>query len=154
MRILLVPIGSAGDVYPFIGIGLELKARGHHVTLYTSDHFRQIVESLGIEFASMSRVDSISTTTPVRSMKGWRTALKESSSAPDQTVMSLTWLPFNVVLLWLLEAPGAQATSSDVCKFRIDELVGALPAIVAEYILDALDWVGWAHKPVSIRFSS
>src|SRR5438552_431285 len=57
MRILLVPIGSAGDVYPFIGIGLELKARGHHVTLYTSDHFRQIVESLGIEFASMSRVE-------------------------------------------------------------------------------------------------
>jgi len=52
------------------------------------------------------------------------------------------------------EAPGAAATSSDVCKFRIDELVGALPAIVADYILDALDWVGWAHKPVSIRFST
>jgi len=51
-------------------------------------------------------------------------------------------------------APGAQSTSSDVCKFRIDELVGALPAIVADYILDALDWVGWAHKPVSIRFST
>ena len=50
--------------------------------------------------------------------------------------------------------PGAQATSSDIYKFRIDELVGALPAIVAEYILDALDWVGWAHKPVSIRFST
>jgi hypothetical protein len=57
-------------------------------------------------------------------------------------------------LAGLDEAPGAQATSSDVCKFRIDELVGALPAIVAEYILDALDWVGWAHKPVSIRFST
>jgi hypothetical protein len=57
-------------------------------------------------------------------------------------------------LAGLDEASGAQATSSDVCKFRIDELVGALPAIVAEYILDALDWVGWAHKPVSIRFST
>jgi hypothetical protein len=52
------------------------------------------------------------------------------------------------------EAPGAAATSSDVCKFRIDELVGALPAIIAEYILDALDWAGWAHKGVSIRFST
>ena len=52
------------------------------------------------------------------------------------------------------EASGAQGGSSEVRKFRIDELVGALPAIVAEYILDALDWVGWAHKPVSIRFST
>ena len=51
-------------------------------------------------------------------------------------------------------APGALAKTSEVCRFRIDELVGALPAIVADYILDALDWVGWAHKPVSIRFST
>ena len=41
-----------------------------------------------------------------------------------------------------------------VRKFRVDELVGALPAIVAEPVLDALDWVDWTHKPVSIRFSS
>src|SRR4029079_794750 len=41
-------------------------------------------------------------------------------------------------------APGARASASEVCRFRIDELVGALPAIVAEYILDALDWAGWA----------
>src|SRR4029079_2905720 len=39
----------------------------------------------------------------------------------------------------LHHAAGGEATSSDVCKFRIDELVGALPAIVADYILDALD---------------
>jgi hypothetical protein len=39
-------------------------------------------------------------------------------------------------------------------KFRLDELIGALPAIVAEPVLDALEWVGWTHKPVSIRFST
>ena len=26
--------------------------------------------------------------------------------------------------------------------------------MVAEYVLDALEWVGWMHKPVSIRFSA
>ena len=53
------------------------------------------------------------------------------------------------------ESAGAPATSSDdVRKFRLDELVGALPAIVAESVLDALDWLGWLHKPVSIRFST
>jgi hypothetical protein len=52
------------------------------------------------------------------------------------------------------EGAGAPAASSDKRKFRVDELIGALPAIVAEYLLDALDWVGWAHKPVSIRYST
>lgn len=42
----------------------------------------------------------------------------------------------------------------DIRKFRVDELVTALPAIVAEYLIDALEWVGWAHKQVSIRFSA
>jgi hypothetical protein len=60
--------------------------------------------------------------------------------------------PIRIAQLRLAGPDGAPA--SDVLKFRIDELVGALPAIVAEYILDALDWAGWAHKPVSIRFST
>jgi hypothetical protein len=39
-------------------------------------------------------------------------------------------------------------------KFRLDELIGALPAAIAEPVLDALEWRGWTHKPVSIRFST
>ena len=49
-------------------------------------------------------------------------------------------------------APGAPI--NEVRKFRIDELIGALPAIVAEPVLDTLEWVGWLHMPVSIRFNS
>jgi len=50
---------------------------------------------------------------------------------------------------------GARAKPArDVRKFRIDELVSALPAIIAEYVLDALEWAGWLHKPISIRFST
>jgi hypothetical protein len=49
--------------------------------------------------------------------------------------------------------PRARSTD-DIRKFRLDELIGALPAVVAEPVLDALEWVGWAHKPVSIRFST
>ena len=53
-------------------------------------------------------------------------------------------------------ASGASNVQSvgDVRKFRLDELIGALPAIVAEPVLDALEWVGWLHMPVSIRFSN
>ena len=50
-------------------------------------------------------------------------------------------------------APNAQF-ADDVRKFRLDELIGALPAVVAEPVLDVLEWVGWLHMPVSIRFSN
>jgi hypothetical protein len=50
------------------------------------------------------------------------------------------------------DAPRVQPTD-DSRKFRLDELIGALPAPVAEPVLDALEWVGWTHKPVSISFS-
>jgi hypothetical protein len=54
-----------------------------------------------------------------------------------------------------IDSGAARAPSADdVRKFRLDELIGALPAAVAEPLLDALEWAGWLHKPVSIRFST
>lgn len=54
-----------------------------------------------------------------------------------------------------LAAPDEPSTHlNEVKKFRIDELVGALPAIVAEPILDTLEWLGWLRLPVSIRFNA
>jgi rhamnosyltransferase subunit B len=48
--ILLCTIGSAGDVYPFIGIGQELKKRGFRVVLITSQYFESQARSSGLEF--------------------------------------------------------------------------------------------------------
>ncbi|MBA4033993.1 MAG: hypothetical protein C0480_05225 [Bradyrhizobium sp.] len=48
----------------------------------------------------------------------------------------------------------AQPRSVDVRKFRLDELVSVLPAVIAEYLLDALEWAGWNHRNVKLRFSS
>jgi hypothetical protein len=64
--------------------------------------------------------------------------------------------PIRIAQLKLAEHEGhPDATGSvDVRKFQLDELIGALPAAVAEYILDALEWIGWTHKNVSIRFST
>jgi hypothetical protein len=45
-------------------------------------------------------------------------------------------------------------SADDVRKFRLDELVDVLPAVVAEPVLDALEWAGWVHKTISIRFSN
>ena len=44
--------------------------------------------------------------------------------------------------------------ADDVRKFRLDELIEALPAAIAETVLDVLERLGWARKQVSIRFST
>lgn len=54
----------------------------------------------------------------------------------------------------LAEPTGKRARSVDVRKFRLDELIGPLPAVIAEPLLDALDWAGWTHKNLRIRFSN
>jgi len=50
LDILLCTIGSAGDVYPFIGIGQGLQKRGYRVTLITSQFFETQARDAGLEF--------------------------------------------------------------------------------------------------------
>jgi len=49
-RFLLTPVGSMGDVHPFVGLGRSLRARGHDVTLLTVEPFRGISERAGLQF--------------------------------------------------------------------------------------------------------
>jgi rhamnosyltransferase subunit B len=55
--ILLCTIGSAGDVYPFIGIGEELIKRGFRVVLITSQYFEPQARSAGLEFFGLGSVE-------------------------------------------------------------------------------------------------
>lgn len=51
-RILILAVGSAGDVYPFIVIGQALRARGYAVTLVATANFQARVEAAGLRFVS------------------------------------------------------------------------------------------------------
>lgn len=57
-------------------------------------------------------------------------------------------------LTGLADRSRTQPRSVDVRKFRLDELVGVLPAVIAEYLIDALEWAGWTHRNVKLRFST
>ena len=46
----MTPIGSSGDVYPFVGIGRMLRTRGHDVTIITAENFRSVAENVGLGF--------------------------------------------------------------------------------------------------------
>jgi len=58
MKVLCVTIGSAGDVHPFVGIGLELARRGHDVAVATNGHFKSLVESVGLRFIELGSAES------------------------------------------------------------------------------------------------
>lgn len=57
MDIILLPMGSAGDVHPFLAVGLELKRRGHAVTLRTSPYFEDLVRRAGVDFEPVGTVE-------------------------------------------------------------------------------------------------
>ncbi len=55
--ILLCTIGSAGDVYPFIAIGKQLKERGFRVAFITSQYFESHARDAGLEFFGLGNVE-------------------------------------------------------------------------------------------------
>lgn len=47
-KILFATIGSLGDLHPCLALALELKRRGHIVTIATTEFYRQRIEALGL----------------------------------------------------------------------------------------------------------
>ena len=50
MHILIIAIGSAGDVHPFLGLGQSFAARGHRVSFAANPVFQPLVERCGLRF--------------------------------------------------------------------------------------------------------
>lgn len=55
--ILLLPFGSAGDVFPFIWLGRQLLARGHRVTMITACLFEEQAKKAGLNFIPFGKKD-------------------------------------------------------------------------------------------------
>jgi hypothetical protein len=63
--------------------------------------------------------------------------------------------PIRIAQLKLAELEAGGAPSDDVRRFRFDELIGALPAVVAEPLLDTFEWLGWGvRRRVPMLFST
>ena len=58
MRLLLAPLGSSGDVNPFVGIGVAMRRRGHDVAVVTNAHFAGVVGLAGRDFVASSAAAS------------------------------------------------------------------------------------------------
>jgi sterol 3beta-glucosyltransferase len=51
MKILILTIGTRGDVQPYIALGRELMASGHEITLCTCAHYEPFVRENGLGYA-------------------------------------------------------------------------------------------------------
>jgi rhamnosyltransferase subunit B len=57
MKVILIPVGSSGDVHPFVALGLALRERGHRVTVITSAYFERLIRQTGLDFVGLGTVE-------------------------------------------------------------------------------------------------
>jgi rhamnosyltransferase subunit B len=59
MHVILATVGTDGDVFPHVGLGATLHARGHRVTLAAPETYRARAHALGIEFCALVTVAEV-----------------------------------------------------------------------------------------------
>ena len=57
LRILMIPVGTAGDVYPYVAIGLALQRRGHEVSVLANAYFGPLLSRVGLSCIPVGTVD-------------------------------------------------------------------------------------------------
>lgn len=59
MRVILATVGTDGDVFPHLGLGAVLRARGHRVTLAAPETYRDRALGLGLEFRPLVTAEDV-----------------------------------------------------------------------------------------------
>ena len=84
MNILIVAVGSYGDVLPLVGLGRELHSRGHAITFFTNGHFTRLIQEAGLHFYSMGPAEEYDAVANHPDLwhphKGWRIIMKRMMS--------------------------------------------------------------------------
>jgi len=57
LDVLLIAIGTHGDVLPFLGLGRELRARGHDVTVLACGYHAELVRRESLDFVEAGTAD-------------------------------------------------------------------------------------------------
>jgi rhamnosyltransferase subunit B len=57
VNVLLLALGSHGDVHPFVGIGLRLRERGHHAAVAANAYFKPLIDHANLEFIELGTAE-------------------------------------------------------------------------------------------------
>ena len=115
MDILLVPLGSHGDVHPFVGIGLALRRRGHRVRVILNPYFAPLAEAAGLEVIPIGTAEEYvrMASNPMlwRRVRGTQTVLRSIGELvrPMYAVVKEHAAPGKTVVLASTLALGARA---------------------------------------------
>lgn len=95
MNILLLAVGSYGDVLPLVGLGRELHRRGHTVTLFTNGHFAYLVKQANLHFVPLGSAKEYDETANNPALwhphKGWRLIMTRLASPKLQEAYHTLW---------------------------------------------------------------
>jgi rhamnosyltransferase subunit B len=57
VKVLLTPIGSHGDIHPFVGLGMELARRGHDAIVIANPLFQSLIERANLPFLPLGTAE-------------------------------------------------------------------------------------------------
>src|SRR5947209_2734055 len=60
MHVILATVGTDGDVFPYLGLGRVLRARGHSVTLAAPETYRARAAAADLGFAPLVTAEEVS----------------------------------------------------------------------------------------------
>lgn len=137
-RIVIASWGSYGDVYPYIGVGKALQARGHHVILALPRYYGEMVEREGLEARPVGPdIDPSDRDLIARVM--------EPATGPEALIRD-----------WLM--PSLRQSYDELCEAAVGaDLLVTHPATFAGPVLAQqreLPWVATALAPMSFFSAS
>ncbi|XVE90535.1 hypothetical protein DITRI_Ditri20bG0085700 [Diplodiscus trichospermus] len=128
LQIVMLIVGTQGDVQPFVAIGKRLQADGHRVRLATHSNFKDFVLNAGLEFFPLGGDPKVLAGYMVKN-KGFLPSVPSEIPVQRQQVKE--------IIFSLLPACKANDPDSDV-KFDVDAIIANPPAYGHTHVAEAL----------------
>lgn len=128
LQIVMLIVGTRGDVQPFVAIGKRLQEYGHRVRLATHSNFKEFVKSSGLEFYPLGGDPKVLAGYMVKN-KGFLPS--EPSEIPIQRSQ------IKDIVFSLLPACTANDLDTDV-PFNVDAIIANPPAYGHTHVAEAL----------------
>ncbi|XWS58811.1 hypothetical protein CRYUN_Cryun08bG0065700 [Craigia yunnanensis] len=128
LQIVMLIVGTRGDVQPFVAIGKHLQADGHRVRLATHSNFKDFVLNAGLEFFPLGGDPKVLAGYMVKN-KGFLPSVPSEIPVQRQQIKE--------IILSLLPACKANDPDSNV-KFDVDAIIANPPAYGHTHVAEAL----------------
>ncbi|KAK9043652.1 hypothetical protein V6N11_071987 [Hibiscus sabdariffa] len=150
LQIVMLIVGTRGDVQPFVAIGKRLQADGHRVRLATHSNFKDFVLNAGLEFFPLGgdpkvlagyisiRLSPLRSEIIVLITEFFADMVKNKGflpSAPSEIPVQRQQM--KEIIFSLLDACRANDPDSDV-KFDVDAIIANPPAYGHTHVAEAL----------------